>query len=70
MVTAELACHYALLIYSNFMELPNVTPAVSKLLRGQRQLERVARWMEEGVTENDFVVVGITVLFWLWRLDT
>ena len=51
-VAAEIWYHHALQIY-NAMRLPNDNPAVSKLLRDRQQLERVERWMEEGVVEDE-----------------
>jgi len=50
-VAAELWYDTALQIY-NHMQLPNDNPAVHKLLKDRKQLERVERWMEHN-NEDD-----------------
>jgi tetratricopeptide (TPR) repeat protein len=51
-VAAELWYDHALAVY-NHMQLPNDNPAVAKLLRDRKRLERVDRWMEEDPADDE-----------------
>lgn len=51
-VAAELWYDHALAVY-NSMQLPNGNPAVAKLLRDRKRLERVNRWIEENPAEDE-----------------
>lgn len=51
-VAAEVWYDHALSVY-NYMQLPSDNPAVAKLLRDRKRLERVGRWCEEDPAEDE-----------------